>query len=126
MTSQQFETREEFEAYLADPNRERNQATANRTAIWKSIPMVIGAFAIGFVIVISYSNLNDTADNLGSAKGSTNSKQAERWETMLSWLGVDVDKYRREQQERMGLMKDYQAPEIEMPDLSAWNSSYNR
>ena len=107
ITTPQFDSREEFESYLNDPERATAQsASSKRSALlWRVIPIVMFAFSFGLTTLFLFD------------KQEPNKKvQTERAESFLSWFGVDVDKFRREQEERMENLRNYEPPEIKTPD----------
>ena len=106
MTTPQFDSREEFESFLNDPERATAQsASSKRNAIlWRVIPIVMFAFSFGLTTLFLFNK-----------QEPNNKAQTERAESVLGWLGVDVNKFRREQEERMENLRNLNL-EYETPD----------
>lgn len=106
MTDLQFNNQEEFEQYIANRNQSVAASHRNKTVFWKMVPPVLGAFVVGFVLMFNYP-----AAKTGAHDGRRAEKQEKRFDTVLRWLGVDVDKRKRDHQRLMERMKNSQ------PDL---------
>lgn len=111
MTTPQFDSREEFETFLNDPERINARSASNKRsiALWRIIPVILFAFSFGVSALFLFNK-----------QEPNNKAQTERAESVLSWLGLDVDKFRREHEERMENIRgvDYDF-EYETPDWLA-------
>ena len=116
MSNPQFNSQEELEAYLAEQSQRREYKKRGNVALWKTGPMILGAFVIGFVVMFAYPN---TDLNAKKNRGGTSESRMERVNTVLSWLGVDVEKRKREHQ---NFVDDLNSNRAEFGDTS-WSMS---
>ena len=86
MAVPQFETREELEAYLSRPQPAPDKSTPMWLVVTSAllVPLVLGLW------------FNGTQPGQNSAKA-----MQQRQSTLLSWLGVDVDEWNRQQKKQL-------------------------
>ena len=116
MSIPQFNSQEDLEAYLANQSRRRESKKRENVMLWKTGPMILGAFVIGFVAMFAYPN---TDLNAKRTRGGTSEKRMDRVNTLLNWLGVDIEKRKREHQ---NLMDELDSNRVQFDDTS-WSMS---
>lgn len=93
MTKPQYDTAEEFEAYMAGLNQNQGQEHASRKNIqtWKTVPMIVGGFVLGAVLTFQLPSIMSAGDTETKIRFEEGRKTAV--ESLLSWFGADIEKF---------------------------------